>query len=55
MQAYDLHGAWLGETALGAFDGPSSVLPAKGRLGLGWHDLLVTEKGANRLAVYGFP
>jgi hypothetical protein len=40
------------DTAAFTFSGPSSVLPAKGRLGLGQSDYLVTEKTANRLCVF---
>ena len=49
--AFDLRGRGLGRTDA-VFKSPSSVLPARGRLGLGEDDLLVTEKGANLLSVY---
>src|SRR5262249_28036606 len=40
------------DTAAFGLAGPSSVLPAKGRLGLAERDLIVTEKSANRVAVF---
>ena len=51
IRAYGLLGQPIGQTPA-VFTNPSSVLPAKGRLGLGANDLVVTEKGANRVAVY---
>jgi hypothetical protein len=49
--AFDLRGRGLGATDA-VFKSPSSVLPARGRLGLGADDLLITEKGANLISVY---
>ncbi|HEX4340726.1 MAG TPA: hypothetical protein VH062_32685 [Polyangiaceae bacterium] len=46
------NGVDLLDTASFGFSGPSSVLPAKGRLGFADRDLLVTEKTANRLSVF---
>ena len=40
------------DTAAFTFSGPSSVLPAKGRLGFSQTDYLVTEKTANQLSVF---
>ena len=40
------------DTAAFTFDGPSSVLPAKGRFGLSQTDCLVTKKSANQLSVF---
>jgi len=51
VRAYTLRGRRIAQTAA-VFTSPSSVLPAHGRLGLGANDLVVTEKGANRIAVY---
>jgi hypothetical protein len=45
-------GVDLLDTVAFGFSGPSSVLPAKGRFGLSDKDVLVTEKGANRLSVF---
>jgi sugar lactone lactonase YvrE len=42
----------LFDTAGLGLNGPSSVVPAKGRLGLSNKDLIVTEKGANRVSVF---
>src|SRR5262249_26982800 len=40
------------DTAPFGFNGPSSVTPAQGRLGLSGIDLVVTEKSANRVSVF---
>jgi hypothetical protein len=40
------------DTPAFTFSGPSSVLPAKGRLGFFQTDYLVTEKSANQLSVF---
>jgi hypothetical protein len=52
VRAYDTRGRALGNTALGVFTNPSAVLPADSRLGLGASDLIVTEKGANRVSIF---
>jgi hypothetical protein len=51
VRAYTARGRLIAETSA-VFTSPSSVLPARGRLGLKENDLVVTEKGANRVAVY---
>jgi hypothetical protein len=52
VRAYDLNGRALSATALGTFTNPSAVLPADSRLGLAASDLIVTEKGANRISIF---
>jgi hypothetical protein len=52
VRAYDSHGRALGSTPLGIFTNPSAVLPADSRLGLSATDLIVTEKGANRVSIF---
>ena len=51
LEAYDHSGELVGATPPMLLKAPSSLLPAKGRLGLGADDYVVTEKGANRVAV----
>jgi sugar lactone lactonase YvrE len=45
-------GVALLDTVAFGFNGPSSVLPAEGRLGFSNKDILITEKNANRLSVF---
>jgi hypothetical protein len=45
----------LAQTPQGAFVNPADVLPARGRFGLGADDLVVADKGANRVAVFHLP
>jgi hypothetical protein len=52
LQGFSPYGRDVLDTASGVFNGPSAVLPAKGRLGFASGDLLVTEKGGNCVAVY---
>ncbi|HEX4340714.1 MAG TPA: hypothetical protein VH062_32620 [Polyangiaceae bacterium] len=51
VRAYGLDGSAQGATPSKLLANPSSVLPAKGRFGLGANDFVVTEKPANRVAV----
>lgn len=51
LRAYDLSGKKLGETKA-VFQAPSAVVPARGRLGLGQHDFVVTERGGGVVSVY---
>jgi hypothetical protein len=48
-------GGLLAQTPQGAFVNPADVLPARGRFGLGANDLVVADKGANRVAVFHQP
>jgi hypothetical protein len=48
-------GGLLAQTPPGAFVNPADVLPAQGRFGLGAHDLVVADKGANRVAAFHLP
>lgn len=50
VRAYDLAGRRIAQGPSG-LKGPSSVLPALGRLGLGPRDLVVTEKGPGLVSV----
>ena len=50
--ATELDGNVQGATPTGGFNGPSSVQPTLGRLGLPSAAFLVTEKGADRLSVF---
>lgn len=51
VRAFDLRGRALARTPA-LFSGPSSVLPAHGRLGLGEADLVVTEKLSGVVSVF---
>lgn len=51
VRAYSSRGRLIAQTPA-VFGSPSSVLPARGRLGLGANDLVVTEKTTNQVAVY---
>jgi hypothetical protein len=48
----DDFGLVRGATPNGVFDGPSSVQPAQGRLGLPADALIVTERNLNRVSLY---
>jgi hypothetical protein len=52
LVATDLNGARRGASPSGMFDGPSSVLPCAGRLGLPEGGLIVTERGGNRVSIW---
>ncbi|HVW26979.1 MAG TPA: hypothetical protein VHC69_16540 [Polyangiaceae bacterium] len=52
VEALTSAGADVLDTAAFTFNGPSSVLPAMGRLGFGNDDYLVTEKSGNKLTVF---
>ncbi len=45
-------GGLIAQTPPGAFTNPADVLPAHGRFGLGEGDLLVADKGANRVVQF---
>jgi hypothetical protein len=51
LRSFGPTGQPAGATASMLLTSPSSVLPAAGRLGLSTSDFVVTEKGANRVAV----
>lgn len=51
LRAYDPSGKKLAQTKA-VFQAPSSVQPARGRLGLGPDDLVVTERGGSVVSVY---
>jgi hypothetical protein len=51
LRAFDLRGRQLARTPA-LFSGPSAVVPALGRLGLGEADLVVTEKLAGVVSVF---
>lgn len=51
VRAYTSRGRLIAQTPA-VFGSPSSVLPARGRLGLGPNDLVVSEKTANQIAVF---
>lgn len=51
VRAYTSRGRLIAQTPA-VFGSPSSVVPARGRLGLGPNDLIVAEKTANQIAVY---
>ena len=51
LVALDRRGGVVSSTRAYTFDGPSSVLPANGRLGLPQDALVVTERNANRVSL----
>jgi hypothetical protein len=51
LLAADPTGTRTTVTADGVFDGPSSVLPTQGRLGLPQGSLVVTERSGNRVSL----
>jgi hypothetical protein len=48
-------GGLFAQTPPGAFTNPADVLPALGRFGFGTGDLIVTDKGANRVVLFHLP
>lgn len=52
--AYTTAGTFIGGSPFGTFGNPSSVAEAKGRLGFGPRDLIVTEKGTGSVAVFHY-
>jgi hypothetical protein len=50
--AFDSKIQFLNATPNSTFNGPSSVQPAQGRLGLSNNAVIVTERGANRVSVF---
>ena len=50
--AFDSKIQFLNATPNSTFNGPSSVQPAQGRLGLSSNAIIVTERGANRVSVF---
>jgi hypothetical protein len=52
VELFTLGGRPILNTAIGAFNAPSSATPAAGRLGFATNDVLVTEKGGNLVSVY---
>lgn len=52
IRSFSVRGFENGSTPAGSFDGPSSVLPAQGRLGLPQDALVVTERNGGRVSVF---
>lgn len=52
LVSLDGKGQYQNGTAANTFNGPSSVEPAQGRLGLSARALVVTERNANRVSVF---